>query len=105
MPIRSPKLRLTIAVVAACLPARVRRWLLTRMLGYDIAPDAVVGHSIIAVDSLVMRSGSSIGDLCLLRGCERVELGRGASIGFWFGSMRLPGRRPILLAKHASSPS
>jgi acetyltransferase-like isoleucine patch superfamily enzyme len=80
--IRGPRLRFATAVVAACGPAPLRRWMLRRLLGYDIAADAVVGHSVVAVDSLVMRSGASIGSLCLLRRCERVELGRGASIGF-----------------------
>jgi len=80
--IRSERLRLIVAVLAALAPARVRRSLLTALLGYEIAPDARVGRSIVAVDQLVMGSGASIGSLCLIRKCERVELREHAAIGF-----------------------
>jgi len=87
--IRSQRLRLMVAVLAAAAPSRVRRVLLTVGLGYEIASDARVGRSIIAVDKLVMGSGASIGSLCLIRQCERVELGEQARIGFlvWVNSV------------------
>ena len=80
--IHGKRLRLMVAILAALVPARVRRDLLTVVLGYEIAADARVGRSVIAVDELVMGSGASIGSLCLIRKCERVELGKQATIGF-----------------------
>jgi carbonic anhydrase/acetyltransferase-like protein (isoleucine patch superfamily) len=82
--------RLFVAVIAIALPGRWRRAAMVRLLGYDIAPDASVGRSLILVDRLVMKAESSIGSLNLIKNCDLVELGETAIIGHlnWITGIR-----------------
>jgi acetyltransferase-like isoleucine patch superfamily enzyme len=79
--IRRRKVRTLLAALAVVLPGGARRFVHCRLLGYRIARSAHVGHSFIDVDRLRMDSGSRIGSLTVIRGCEDVELGEGAAIG------------------------
>ncbi len=73
--------RSIVQLLLLLLPWRARRWLLCRLLGYDIHPTATIGLSIIAPSKrLVMRGGARIGHLNLARGMDSIELGEGASI-------------------------
>ena len=55
------------------LPWEARRWLLCRLLGYDIHETATIGLSIIVpYKRLVMRSGARIGHLNLARGMDSI---------------------------------
>jgi carbonic anhydrase/acetyltransferase-like protein (isoleucine patch superfamily) len=98
--IRNNRARTMVALIAVLLPARARRAVLVGALGYEIPADAVIGRSVVAVDRLVMASGSVIGHLNLIRRCERVVLGKRAEIGHanWITGVRtergyFPGRQ------------
>ncbi len=110
--IRNERLRLAVAVAALVAPVRVRRLLLTGLLGYDIASDAAVGRSLITVGQLVMGPGASIGSLNLFRHVDRVEMHAGASIGHlnWVSAARRSrgyfprlDRRPSLVMRERSA--
>jgi len=62
------------------LPARVKALVGRRLLGWDIAPTAYIGRSVILVRHLSMGPGSSIGPLNMIRDLEELRLGEGASI-------------------------
>lgn len=76
------RLRTVLAVLAMIAPNRVRRWVLTRLLGHRIHPTAHVGRSLIMVDRLEMGPQAAIGHLNLIRNLERVVLEEEAVIGF-----------------------
>jgi acetyltransferase-like isoleucine patch superfamily enzyme len=63
------------------LPWPVRRRLLVRLFGYDIAPSARIGLAWIFPRRLTMGPHSSIGHLTVCKGADRLELGAHASIG------------------------
>ncbi|GAA4823321.1 hypothetical protein GCM10023201_06750 [Actinomycetospora corticicola] len=100
-------LRTLAAGLAVVLPRRLRRFVHTRLLGYELAPTASIGHSFIDVDRLVLGERARIGHLVVMRGCERVVLGTGAVVLMlvWVNSVRrstgyfagLEGRRPELV--------
>jgi acetyltransferase-like isoleucine patch superfamily enzyme len=100
------KCRTVLAVVLALLPPRAHRWLGCRLLGWDVAPNAYVGHSIILTKRLVMAPHSAIGHFNVFRGLEEVTLDEHAAVGFfnWITGPSLesgafpnsPSRRPAL---------
>jgi acetyltransferase-like isoleucine patch superfamily enzyme len=79
--IRHRGTRTLLAALAVILPGAARRFVHCRLLGYEIARTARVGHSLIDVDRLRMDEGAQIGSLTIIRGCEDVELGPEAAIG------------------------
>ena len=104
--IRARAPRLLLAALAVLLPSGARRFVLTRLLGHDIHPEATVGRAFVDVDHLVMGDRARIGHLVAIRGCEEVRLGTGAVIHLlvWVNSVRastgyFPGstRRPALV--------
>ncbi len=104
--IRAQGLRTILAALAVLLPRGLRRFVHTRLLGYDIHPTAVVGRALIDVGTLTMGPDSRIGTFVLIRGCDEVRLGTGAVIHLlvWVNSVRastgyFPGstRRPALV--------
>jgi len=90
---RSRALRHVLALVAMLAPSAVRLGIYRRLLGYRIAPTAVVGRSFIVVDELEMAAGAHIGPLNILRGCRRVQLDENAYFGFlnWVNGVRREG--------------
>jgi acetyltransferase-like isoleucine patch superfamily enzyme len=88
--IRSPKVRLGVAVLAAAAPRRVRRLLHTRVLGYDLAPDAYIGRSVVAVDHLTMGPRTRIGGMNYIAHVDRVRMDELAMIGNcnWISGVR-----------------
>lgn len=62
-------------------PWKVRRWVLQRAFGYRIAPSARIGYSVVRAGGLELEDGANIGHLSILKGMDRVALGRYASIG------------------------
>ena len=110
--IRNRKIRTLLSVAAAGLPGAPRRFVHTRLLGYELAPGASIGHSIIDVDHLVMGEGARIGHLVAMRGLEDVRLGDGAVVLMlvWVNAVRrstgyfqgLEGRRPeLIMGRHS----
>jgi hypothetical protein len=95
---RRPAVRLVVAVLAVLAPARVRRFLFVRLLGYRLAPTAVIGRALVLVDELEMGEHSLIGPLNVIRGCRRVELGEHAVIGVlnWVNGVQRAGSYPGL---------
>lgn len=93
--------RSIVQLLLALLPWRPRRWLLCRLLCYDIHPTATIGLSIIAPHKrLVMRRGARIGHLNLARGMDSIELGVEARIGHLNWIYGIPSYSPHL--KHES---
>lgn len=86
----NPRVRMGVAVLAAAAPRRVRRLLLTKVLGYDIHPTAHVGRSVISVGAMTLGPGARIGGLNYIAHLDRVELGEVAMIGNlnWISSVR-----------------
>lgn len=105
-------LRTLAAAAAVVLPRRLRRFVHVRLLGYELAPTATIGHSFVDVDHLSLGEHARIGHLVVMRGCERVVLGTGAVVLMlvWVNAVRrstgyfpgLEGRRPeLVLGDHA----
>lgn len=105
--IRHRPLRTLLAALAVVLPRRLRRFVHVRLLGYELAATASIGHSLVDVDRLVMGEHARIGHLVVMRGCELVRLGEHAAIGLlvWVNSVRrsagffdaVADRRPELI--------
>jgi acetyltransferase-like isoleucine patch superfamily enzyme len=74
-------MRGVIQALLLLLPWKLRRPLLQRMFGYQIHPASRIGLAWVYPRRLVMKEGSRIGHLNLVRGLELLELGRFASIG------------------------
>lgn len=74
-------MRYLLAVLMVVLPARLRRELGNRLLGWDVHPTAVVGRSIILVRRLTMGPGAQIGPLNLIRHLDELRMAEGAIIG------------------------
>lgn len=85
------------------LPWRLRRHLICRTLGFSIAPTASIGISLVAPSSLTMGSGSRIGHLNVIRGMDKLEMGRNSIISHLNWIYAIPGdlmnadRQPKLL--------
>lgn len=88
--IRPRPLRTLLAALAVVLPRPLRRFVHVRLLGYELARTATIGHSFVDVDRLVMGEHARIGHLVVIRGCEFVRLGEYASIALlvWVNSVR-----------------
>ena len=52
-----------------------------RCFGYDIAPDARIGYSLVLIRRLVLAPRSGIGHLNYIKGADEVALGRCSGIG------------------------
>ena len=105
--IRHRPLRTLLAALAVVLPRRLRRFVHVRLLGYELARTASIGHSLVDVDRLVMGENARIGHLVVMRGCELVRMGEHADVGLliWVNSVRrssgffdgVADRRPELI--------
>lgn len=73
--------RLIIQIVAMPLPWALRRRVLNRLLGFEIASSAWIGCSILDVKKLKMLKGSSIGHLTYAKGLTELRLGDFGHIG------------------------
>ena len=76
------------------LPWCGRRYLLVRVMGYDIAPTARIGYSYINVETLRMGPNSRIGTFNFVRNLKVLSLGECASIGHlnWITGLNESGR-------------
>lgn len=81
MAIRSGRLRLTVAVVAAVAPQRVKHVIYRRIFGWNIHPTARFGLALINVDHLSAAEGAEVSHLTVIKGCDEVRLGVRATIG------------------------
>lgn len=63
------------------LPSMGKRWIGNRWRGWDIAPDAHIGLSLVRCNHLVMASGARIGHLNLIIRMDAITMGTAASIG------------------------
>ncbi len=77
----SRRARTVVLLAVALLPQRPKRWAYRRLFGYRIAPSAVIGLSLIDVESFEMSEGASIGHGNLFVETRNVRVGRGARIG------------------------
>lgn len=62
-------------------PWSIRRKLLIKLCGYEIAKDAHIGFSIILAKKLIMGKGSYIGHLTMCKPIDLLVLGENSSIG------------------------
>lgn len=72
---RKGRLRLLLQIAVVFLPWKVKRWVLQRFWGYDLAPDARIGLSYIFPEHLVMEKGSVIAHLNVAVNLRRMECG------------------------------
>lgn len=63
------------------LPWALRRRALSRCFGYEIAPDARLGFSVVLVGKLVLARHSGIGHLNYIKGADEVRLDASSFIG------------------------
>ena len=68
-------------LVALLFPWRVRRLLLTWLMGYEIHPTARIGWSWICPDRLEMAAGARIGHLTICKGLELLKMGEQSRLG------------------------
>ena len=70
-----------LALLILALPWPLRRWLLTRVWGYELHPTSRIGLSLVLVDKLVLGAGARIGHGNVIKGAALVELGEAGFIG------------------------
>lgn len=75
------RLKLLGSLVLTLAPWPIRRRLLNALFGYEIAPSARIGLSLVALDKLVMGEHSRIGHLNVIKSFDRLEMGAHARIG------------------------
>ena len=97
-----------------CLPWKMRRVLLNKLLGYDIHPKARIGFSYIYPKHLIMEEGATIGHLNVAIHLELIHMEKDCTIcqrnwitGFPLDDktkfQRFPNRRPYLIMKKDSA--
>lgn len=74
-------IRLVGQILLMILPWALRRRALNRLFGYQIAPSAKIGLSIVAPEDLVMDDGSYIGHLNVIVKLQLLKVGKSSSIG------------------------
>jgi acetyltransferase-like isoleucine patch superfamily enzyme len=75
-------LRLLAHGAIALLPSAVKVPIYRRVFGFEIAPDARIGVSLLDVDELRLEAGAKIGHGNLITRTRRVHLSRSAEIGY-----------------------
>ncbi|HVU37065.1 MAG TPA: acyltransferase [Opitutales bacterium] len=108
------KFRLIFAALLAPLPWFLKRPLMQALFGYRLHPTSRIGLSVVAASEVELGEGARIGNLNLVRGLSRLELGPHSIIaqlnwitGFPAGPSRhfahQPGRKPRLkLGEHSA---
>ncbi len=106
--------RLFTAALIAPLPWFLKRPLLQSLLGYRLHPTARIGLSLIAAEQVELGEGARIGNLNVVKGLQRLELGPHAIIaqlnwitGFPTGPSKhfahQPERKPeLILGAHSA---
>lgn len=74
-------IRLVFVAVTLIFPWRIRRLLLRVFLGFEIAPTAYIGFSIVLPRHLDMGDGARIGHLTMAKGLDRIQLDSHARLG------------------------
>lgn len=69
-------LRTLLSLAVIPMPQAVKRLVYTRVFGWDIADDVVIGLSWIDVEKVVLAPGVRIGHFNLIKGARRFEIGR-----------------------------
>ena len=70
-----------IAIFTALLPWPLRRWLLTRLWGYELHPTSRIGLSLVLADKLVLQAGARIGHGNVIKGLALVRVAEQGFIG------------------------
>jgi acetyltransferase-like isoleucine patch superfamily enzyme len=73
--------KLIISIASVFLPWKIRRYILTRFLGYEIHPTSWIGLSWIFPKHLIMEAHATIGHLTVCKGVENLILREHAIIG------------------------
>ncbi len=74
-------MRKILALVSALFPWQMRRWLLVKLLGYEIHPTARIGWSWICPEHLVMAAGARIGSLTVCKGVSLLQMDAESYLG------------------------
>jgi len=74
-------MRKILALVSVLFPWQMRRWLLVKLLGYEIHPTARIGWSWICPEHLAMAAGARIGSLTVCKGLSLLQMGEQARLG------------------------
>lgn len=70
-----------IQIILFIFPWKVRRYILTSIFSFEIAPDARIGYSIILAKRVVMKSKARIGHLTFVKPIDELYMGESTSIG------------------------
>lgn len=70
-----------IAIISVLMPWPVKRFLLTRLLGYEIHPTSRIGFSLVMPGKLIMGPRSQILHMTVCKGLDKIEMGEDATIG------------------------
>lgn len=88
-------MRNLLRLLLVLLPWKLKRALLQRLMGYQLDPAARIGLAWVYPRHLIMKAGTSIGHLTVVRDLDLLEMGEHASIGRlnWISAYPL-GRPP-----------
>ena len=76
---KTPHLLLSLLLIF--FPWPIRRWMMCRLWGYDLAPSSRIGLSLITARHIRMGPHARIGHLTVIRNLDLLELGESATIG------------------------
>jgi acetyltransferase-like isoleucine patch superfamily enzyme len=77
----SSRFRLTVQLLCFALPWKLRRWVLTKALGFSIDPTAWIGLSIILADEVELERKAIVGNLNYIGRLDRLILREETNIG------------------------
>lgn len=70
-----------VCLLSVLLPWALRRRVLSAVCGYSLAPTSRIGLSLVLADSVHLADGARIGNLTVIKGLHRLELGTNAIVG------------------------
>ena len=76
-----PKMKKLLHLALMFLPMPLKRIAYHRLFGYEIAPSARIGFSLVMCKRLGMAEGARIGNFTVIKQLDRLEMGEGANIG------------------------
>ena len=72
---------LTVQMILFTLPWPLRRRLLSKLLGFKLAPTSFVGYSLILVKEVVLEDGARIKNLTLIKGLDLLHISQHGRLG------------------------
>lgn len=92
-------MRILVQIALMAFPWPMRRRLLTWIFGFNIAPSAKVGFSVILAKAVNMSEGARIGSLTFIKGLSELRMGPYAILGNLNWVTGMPEGHPVHFAK------